>query len=109
MYYETNRYGRRGAALHAISAADIALWDIKGKAAGLPIYKLLGGACRQSVRGYASVLFGETPTETATLGKEFVEQGLAAVKFGWGNFGKAADSTWHKCAPRAKRSVTSVI
>jgi len=30
--------------------------------------------CRQSVRGYASVLFGETPTETATLGKEFVEQ-----------------------------------
>ena len=88
MYYETSRYGRRGAAIHAISAADIALWDIRGKAEGKPIHELLGGAHRNKVRGYASVLFGDTPTDTAELGRQFVDLGLTAVKFGWGPFGK---------------------
>lgn len=88
MYYQTNRYGRRGAAIHAMSAADIALWDIKGKAENKPVYELLGGACRSKVRGYASVLFGETPADTANLARRFVDLGLTAVKFGWGPFGK---------------------
>lgn len=91
MYYETNRYGRRGAAIHAISGADIALWDIKGKAEGKPVYELLGGAHRDTVRAYASVLFGDTPEDTAALAREFVEMGLTAVKFGWGPFGKDPD------------------
>ena len=88
MYYETNRYGRRGAAIHAISGADIALWDIKGQAEGKPVYELLGGAHRTTVRAYASVLFGDTPDDTAALAREFVELGLTAAKFGWGPFGK---------------------
>jgi L-alanine-DL-glutamate epimerase-like enolase superfamily enzyme len=88
MYYETNRYGRRGAAIHAISGADIALWDIKGQAEGKPIYELLGGSHRTSVRAYASVLFGDTPDDTAALAEEFVQLGLTAVKFGWGPFGQ---------------------
>ncbi len=88
MYYETNRYGRRGAAIHAISGADIALWDIKGKVEGKPIYELLGGAQRTTVRAYASVLFGDTPDETARLASQFVDLGLTAAKFGWGPFGK---------------------
>lgn len=88
MYYLTNRYGRRGAAIHAISGADIALWDIRGKALGKPITELFGGAKRNTVRGYASLLFGETPEETARLAREAVGQGLTAVKFGWGCFGK---------------------
>src|ERR1700736_1407877 len=46
MYYNTNRYGRRGAALHAISGADIALWDLRGKALGKPVSQLLGTPCR---------------------------------------------------------------
>jgi len=91
MYYETNRYGRRGAAIHAISGADIALWDLKGKIEGKPIYELFGGAQRKTVRAYASVLFGETPEETAALAKEFVGLGLSAAKFGWGPFGKDPD------------------
>lgn len=45
-------HGYGGAELRAISAIDIALWDILGQAAGLPIYQLLGGACRDRVRIY---------------------------------------------------------
>lgn len=90
MYYQTNRYGRRGAAIHAISGADIALWDILGKVREKPIYELLGGAQRHSVRAYASVLFGDSPEQTAKLATEFVELGLTAAKFGWGPFGKNA-------------------
>jgi len=92
MYYETNRYGRRGAAIHAISGADIALWDIKGQAEGKPVYELLGGAHRSTVRAYASVLFGDTPDDTAALADEFVKLGLTAAKFGWGPFGENADT-----------------
>lgn len=88
MYYETNRYGRRGAAIHAISGADIALWDLKGKIAEKPVYELLGGAERTSVRAYASVLFGDTPEDTAELAGQFVDLGLTAAKFGWGPFGQ---------------------
>ncbi|HIM30843.1 MAG TPA: mandelate racemase/muconate lactonizing enzyme family protein [Planctomycetes bacterium] len=91
MYYETNRYGRRGAAIHAISGADIAIWDIKGQAEGKPICELFGGPQRSSVRAYASVLFGDTPDDTAELAEEFVQLGLTAVKFGWGPFGQDPD------------------
>jgi L-alanine-DL-glutamate epimerase-like enolase superfamily enzyme len=90
MYYETNRYGRRGAAIHAISGADIALWDIKGQAEGKPVSELLGGRLRDDVRAYASVLFADTPEETAAMAKQYVEMGLTAVKFGWGPIGDNA-------------------
>ncbi|MCH2211154.1 MAG: mandelate racemase/muconate lactonizing enzyme family protein [Fuerstiella sp.] len=92
MYYETNRYGRRGAAIHAISGADIALWDIRGRSEGRPVHELLGGSHRSSVRAYASVLFGDTPDDTARLAQEFVDMGLTAAKFGWGPFGKDAET-----------------
>ena len=88
MYYETNRYGRRGAALHAISGADIALWDLKGKIEDKPVCELLGGRRRDTVRAYASVLFGDTPQETADLARQFIDLGLTAAKFGWGPFGR---------------------
>ncbi|MBI82415.1 MAG: mandelate racemase [Planctomycetaceae bacterium] len=91
MYYQTNRFGRRGAAIHAISGADIALWDIRGKIEGKPISQLLGGALRSDVRAYASVLFGDTPDETARMASEYVQMGLTAVKFGWGPLGPDAE------------------
>ncbi|MCL4797707.1 MAG: hypothetical protein KJZ84_24295 [Bryobacteraceae bacterium] len=49
--YRGNIYGgRRGVAIHAMSGIDIALWDIKGKALGLPVWKLLGGGFHQRLR-----------------------------------------------------------
>jgi L-alanine-DL-glutamate epimerase-like enolase superfamily enzyme len=53
MFVRTRQYGRRGIAMNAISGIDIALWDIAGKVAKLPVYKLLG-ACRDRVEAYAS-------------------------------------------------------
>ena len=53
MFARTRQYGRRGVVMHAISGIDIALWDIAGKVAKLPVYKLLG-ACRDRVEAYAS-------------------------------------------------------
>ncbi len=91
MYYHTNRYGRRGAAVHAISGADIALWDLKGKALGRPIHALWGGAKRDSVRAYASYLFGHTPEATEALARKAAALGLSAVKFGWAGFGADAE------------------
>ena len=103
MYYHTNRYGRRGAAVHAISGVDIALWDIRGKALDRPVYELLGGAHRRDVRAYASYLFGSDPRQTAELAKQAVDLGLTAVKFGWGGFGKdeASDLEHVEAARRA--------
>jgi L-rhamnonate dehydratase len=91
MYYQTNRFGRRGAAIHAISGADIALWDLKGKIEGKPVSELLGGAKRDTVRAYASLLFGDTPEETAKLAQDTVDKGLTAAKFGWGPLGEDPD------------------
>ena len=47
--------GRRGLGIHALSAIDIALWDIKGKRLGVPIYELLSGKTRDKVRCYMHV------------------------------------------------------
>jgi L-alanine-DL-glutamate epimerase-like enolase superfamily enzyme len=87
--YRANIYGgRRGIGAHAISGIDLALWDIKGKALGLPVWRLLGGGFTKSLRAYASSLFGETPKETGDRARRFADQGFTAVKFGWDPMGK---------------------
>jgi L-alanine-DL-glutamate epimerase-like enolase superfamily enzyme len=88
--YRANIYGgRRGVAIHAMSGIDLALWDIKGKALGMPVWKLLGGGFTKSLRPYASTLFGATPDETRERGRRFVQQGFTAVKFGWDPMGQS--------------------
>ena len=54
MYHMTRDYGRKGSVVAAISAIDIALWDIAGKHHGVPVYRLLGGAFRKKVQPYAT-------------------------------------------------------
>ncbi|MBI3911084.1 MAG: mandelate racemase/muconate lactonizing enzyme family protein [Armatimonadetes bacterium] len=88
MYQGTLFFGRRAAAIQAMSGVDIALWDIAGKAYGQPAHRLLGGAYRQRVRAYASSLFGATPEETGRLAAGFRDQGFTAVKFGWAPMGQ---------------------
>lgn len=91
--YRGNIYGgRRGVGIHAMSGIDIALWDIKGKALGLPIWKLLGGGFHQKIRCYASVLFGATPAETGALASRLKDRGFTAVKFGWDPMGRDAET-----------------
>ncbi len=87
--YRKNVYsGRAGIGLHAMSGIDIALWDIKGKALGLPVWKLLGGGFHHKIRPYASSLFGKTPQETGELARRYRDRGFTAVKFGWDPMGK---------------------
>lgn len=69
----------RGAAIMgAISAIDIALWDIAGKHLGVPVYQLLGGKCRDKVRVYCHV-FGGTKEELIQGVKEAKAKGFSAV------------------------------
>ena len=89
--YRANIYGgRRGAGFHAMSGIDIALWDIKGKALGMPVWKLLGGGFHSKIRCYASSLFGATPAKTGDLARRYRDEGFTAVKFGWDPMGQDA-------------------
>lgn len=64
LYTYTCMSGRRGAVICAMGAIDMALWDIKGKALGLPVYKLLGGAHKSTITPYASLQpYGRTVRE----------------------------------------------
>ena len=83
-------FGRRGVGIHALSGIDIALWDLAGKAAGQPVWRLLGGAYRDRVRAYASTLMPDTPVEAGREAQKWAAQGFTAVKLGWGPLGNDA-------------------
>jgi L-alanine-DL-glutamate epimerase-like enolase superfamily enzyme len=87
MYHGTMWMGRGGATIQAIAAVDIALWDIKGKALGLPVHTLLGGARRSTVPVYASMLFEADQDLMQDRARRHVDEGYRAVKFGWGPMG----------------------
>jgi galactonate dehydratase len=74
----------RGGALafSAMSAIEQALWDIKGKVAGLPVYELLGGRCHDRVKLYANGPSGETPQDLAESATRLVGAGFGALKVG---------------------------
>lgn len=67
--------------LDAMAAIDIALWDIAGKKASLPVHKLLGGRCHDTIHGYVSGLPRDTLTERCEFASEWKAKGFDAVKF----------------------------
>jgi L-rhamnonate dehydratase len=87
MYEGSLYFGRGGAAMHAMSGIDIALWDIAGKALGQPVHRLLGGRFHDRLRAYGSILFADTPAGTYERARRLRDEGFPAVKFGWGPLG----------------------
>ena len=82
MFARTRQFGRRGIVMNAISGVDIALWDIAGKAAKLPVYRLLG-ACRDRVEAYASGGFyqeGKSADDLAGEAEGYRARGFRGMK-----------------------------
>lgn len=73
-------FGRYGLTIFALSGLDIALWDIAGKAANLPLHRLLGGAGRTSLPAYASLLKYRDPEKVAARTKLAIQQGYRHIK-----------------------------
>jgi len=96
--------GRGGTLTHAISAIDIALWDLLGQATGQPVGRLLGGRYRERVRPYASILMRE-PDALAVELEGLMASGFRAFKLGWGPFGRVSGSVDESIVRRARVAV----
>jgi mannonate dehydratase len=82
-----NGYWRNGPVLNnAISGIDQALWDIKGKLAGMPVYDLLGGKCREAAAVYTHA-DGREPAEVEENVRRFMEQGYRYIRIQMGGYG----------------------
>jgi L-alanine-DL-glutamate epimerase-like enolase superfamily enzyme len=86
MYRQTMAFGRKGVGMVAISAVDIAIWDILGKAAKQPVFRLLGGRTKQRIPVYASRLYSQELKSLAAEAEKYKKEGFRAMKlrFGWG-------------------------
>jgi L-rhamnonate dehydratase len=86
MYRRTMAFGRKGVALTAISAVDIALWDLLGKDAKQPVYRLLGGRTKERIPVYASRLYAMPIDQLRAEALRYKNEGYKAMKlrFGWG-------------------------
>lgn len=102
-----NSYWRNGPVLNnAVSGVDMALWDIKGKVAGMPVYDLIGGKCRDAAMVYRHA-DGREPQEVLENVIKYQEQGFLAVRCQMGGYGgrvkdiTAATAVPSRTAPQA--------
>lgn len=91
MWREANFFGRAGVVMFALSALDVALWDIRARQAGMPLWRLLGGA-PDPVPVYANGLFLSDPLEDIVAeARRYAAQGFRAVKMRTGAAREAED------------------
>ena len=107
MYRQTMAFGRKGVGMVAISAVDIAIWDLLGKATGQPVYRLLGGRTKRRIPVYASKLYSQPLEQLAAEAAHYKEQGYKGMKlrFGWGPIDGAAGMERNLELVRTVRSV----
>ena len=79
IYVGSAMTGRRGAGVNAISAIDMALWDIKGKLANMPVYDLLGGRSREAAPVYVHAS-GDSNEEVGDVMQKYMEQGFHHIR-----------------------------
>ena len=86
MYRRTHAWGRKGIGMTAISAIDIAIWDLMGKLVGKPVFKLLGGRTKDKIPVYYSKLYADTIPAMQAEAEEAMTHGYQAFKsrFGYG-------------------------
>lgn len=86
MYRQTLPFARKGSGMAAISAVDLALWDLLGKATRLPVFRLLGGRLKDRIPVYASRLYAQPLDELAAEATSYRDAGFRMMKlrFGWG-------------------------
>jgi len=103
-------YGPEGIAAFAVSAVDMALWDVKGKALGQPVCQLLGGKVHDKVIAMASFIFDMEDVDwTLNEFRWLIEQGYHMVKAGWGMHRQALFGQKHKADIDIVRQVREVI
>ena len=94
LYNRLRDHGQKGLAIEALSAVDIALWDLKGRHFGVPVYALLGGPLRTKVEAYATGFYrkrgGDPIAYLVDEAQERVAQGFTGIKLKLG-FGMADD------------------
>ncbi len=100
-----DQYQGGSTVMTAISAVEIAFWDLIGKACGQPVYRLLGGRCHRRLPAYANGWYGgaDTPAEYAGRAREAVARGYRALKFD--PFGTA----WKDMAPEAAEAAVERV
>ena len=86
MYRRTHAWGRKGVGMVAISAIDIAIWDLMGKLANKPVFKLLGGRTKEKIPVYYSKLYAGPIEAMQTEAEEALKNGYTGFKtrFGYG-------------------------
>lgn len=91
MYESSNYLGRRGAGIHAMSAIDIALWDIKGKFYNKPVCEVIGKTYRKQLKAYGTFIPADLPEDNKAIIKDLKKKGFTSLKFGGGVLGDDPD------------------